>query len=107
MSSACSTSSPSSSRSSSWPRSSSAPASELRSRRRASSTVENPRVELEEHYYNAKHTKLLDLGLEPHFLSDTLVESMFGMIESYKDQDDADAILPRDRWGAGVGAPSS
>ena len=30
--------------------------------------VENPRVELEEHYYNATHTKLLDLGLEPTLL---------------------------------------
>ena len=27
--------------------------------------LENPRVETEEHYYNAIHTKLLDLGLEP------------------------------------------
>src|ERR687887_1098006 len=33
-------------------------------------SIENPRVELEEHYYNAKHTKLVDLGLEPHFLSE-------------------------------------
>ena len=33
----------------------------------------NPRVELESHYYNAKHTKLVDLGLEPHFLSGALV----------------------------------
>ncbi len=28
--------------------------------------IENPRVEMEEHYYNARHTKLLDLGLQPH-----------------------------------------
>src|SRR5687767_6972367 len=28
----------------------------------------NPRVEMEEHYYNAANTKLRDLGLEPHFL---------------------------------------
>ena len=26
----------------------------------------NPRVEMEEHYYNAANTKLRDLGLEPH-----------------------------------------
>ncbi len=69
--------------------------------------IENPRIELEEHYYNAKHTKLLDLGLQPHFLSETLVESMFGIIESHKDRVITDAILPRDRWGAGVEAPSS
>src|SRR5262249_39435451 len=48
--------------------------------------VENPRVELEEHYYNAKHTKLLDLGLKPHYLSETLIESMFGEIEKHRDR---------------------
>ncbi len=70
-------------------------------------SIENPRIELEEHYYNAKHTKLLDLGLEPHLLSDTLVESMFGVIGRYKDRVIADAILPRDRWAASVDAPAS
>ena len=28
----------------------------------------DPRVEAEEHYYNAKHSKLIDLGLQPHFI---------------------------------------
>ena len=32
----------------------------------------DPRVEAEEHYYNAKHSKLIDLGLQPHLLSDAL-----------------------------------
>jgi UDP-sulfoquinovose synthase len=69
--------------------------------------IENPRIELEEHYYNAKHTKLLDLGLQPHLLSETLVGSMFGVIERHKDRVIVDAILPRDRWRPGVEAPSS
>jgi len=69
--------------------------------------IENPRIELEEHYYNAKHTKLLDLGLQPHLLSDTLVESMFGVIERHKDRVITDAILPRDRWRAGAEVPST
>jgi UDP-sulfoquinovose synthase len=43
--------------------------------------VSNPRVELEEHYYNAKHTKLLDLGLEPHYLSDGLLESLLNIAQ--------------------------
>jgi UDP-sulfoquinovose synthase len=60
--------------------------------------VENPRVELEEHYYNAKHTKLLDLGLKPHLLSETLIDSMFTAIERYKDRVIADRIDPRTRW---------
>jgi UDP-sulfoquinovose synthase len=61
-------------------------------------SVENPRVELEEHYYNARHTKLLDLGLRPHLLSETLIGSMFETIERYRDRVDVAHILPRDRW---------
>ena len=60
--------------------------------------VENPRVEKEEHYYNAKHTKLLDLGLEPRLLSETLVESMFDAIAKHRDRVRMDHILPRTRW---------
>ena len=36
----------------------------------------NPRVEAEEHYYNAKHSKLSDLGLEPHLLGDNMIETL-------------------------------
>lgn len=60
--------------------------------------IENPRVELEEHYYNAQHTKLLDLGLKPHLLSEALVEHMFEVMERHKDRVVMDHILPRDRW---------
>jgi UDP-sulfoquinovose synthase len=61
-------------------------------------SIDNPRVEMEEHYYNAKHSKLLDLGLEPHLLSETLVESMFGVIEGHRGRINEDHILPRDSW---------
>jgi UDP-sulfoquinovose synthase len=64
--------------------------------------IENPRVELEEHYYNATHTKLLDLGLKPELLSETLVESMFARIEKYKNRAILDHIMPRDRWRPSV-----
>ena len=37
--------------------------------------IPDPRVEAEQHYYNAKHSKLVDLGLEPHTLSDSLLDS--------------------------------
>ncbi len=43
--------------------------------------VPNPRDELEEHYYNAVHESILDLGLEPHHLSDTLIENVVGTVE--------------------------
>ena len=44
------------------------------------------------------HTKLLDLGLKPHLLSETLIESVFAEIERYKARVITDHILPRDRW---------
>lgn len=58
----------------------------------------NPRVEKEEHYYNAKHTKLLDLGLQPHKLSDTLVESVITTIQRYRHRILDDVIMPKTTW---------
>ena len=60
--------------------------------------VANPRVEKEEHYYNAVHTRLVDLGLEPHPLSETLVGSMFAEIERFRDRVDPAHIMPATRW---------
>jgi UDP-sulfoquinovose synthase len=60
--------------------------------------VPNPRVELEEHYYNAKHTKLLDLGLRPHYLSDSLLDSLLNIALEYRNRADPDAIMPRVNW---------
>jgi UDP-sulfoquinovose synthase len=59
---------------------------------------ENPRVEKEQHYYNAVHTKLLDLGLEPTLLGEELVESMIHIIERYKGNAIESSIDPRTRW---------
>ena len=60
--------------------------------------IENPRVELEEHYYNAKHTKLLDLGLKPELSVRDARRVDVRVIERYKDRVIVDHILPRDRW---------
>jgi len=60
--------------------------------------VENPRVEKEEHYYNAIHTKLLDLGLEPTLLREELIESVLHAIERYKEHVIEGSIDPRTRW---------
>ena len=60
--------------------------------------VENPRVEKEEHYYNAIHTKLLDLGLEPTLLGEELVESMIHLIEHHKGHVIESSIDPHTRW---------
>ncbi|BBL78698.1 NAD-dependent dehydratase [Rubrobacter xylanophilus] len=58
----------------------------------------NPRVEAEEHYYNAKHTKLLDLGLEPHYLSESLLDSLLNIALEHRDRVDVEAIMPRVDW---------
>jgi UDP-sulfoquinovose synthase len=64
--------------------------------------LENPRVEQGEHYYNVKHTGLVGLGLNPHLLSDTLIESMFDIVAANKDRVDLDALLPTVRWKGGL-----
>jgi nucleoside-diphosphate-sugar epimerase len=58
----------------------------------------NPRVEREAHYYNAAHTKLLDLGLQPHYLSDTLIESMFEVVQRHRGRIKEELILPGVDW---------
>jgi UDP-sulfoquinovose synthase len=60
--------------------------------------LENPRVELEEHYFNAKNTNLLDLGLQPHYLSDSLLDSLLNFANKYKDRVDEQQILPKVSW---------
>jgi len=60
--------------------------------------TDNPRVEMEEHYYNPTHTKLLDLGLKPRLLSDSLIEHMFDVMTTYKDRVLPERIDPRTRW---------
>ena len=57
-----------------------------------------PRVEAEEHYYNAKHSKLLDLGLKPHFLSDSLLDSLMNIAIRYRDRIDTSLFLPQVEW---------
>jgi UDP-sulfoquinovose synthase len=58
----------------------------------------DPRVEAEEHYYNAKHSKLIDLGLKPHILSNALLDSLLNIALKYKDRIDASLMLPRVNW---------
>ena len=60
--------------------------------------LKNPRVEAEQHYYNPRHQKLIDLGLTPHLLSDVLLDSMLFRIREYAHRVKKDIILPRVRW---------
>jgi UDP-sulfoquinovose synthase len=58
----------------------------------------NPRIEAEEHYYNARHQKLLGLGLTPHLLSDVLIESMLARIQENAQRIQRESILPCVQW---------
>ena len=60
--------------------------------------LDNPRVEAENHYYNFVHTALESLGLQPHLLGDTLLASMYGIIERHKHRVDLDLLAPSVQW---------
>ncbi|KAF0281736.1 NAD-dependent epimerase/dehydratase family protein [Spiribacter roseus] len=60
--------------------------------------LENPRKEAEEHYYNPAHTGLLDLGLEPHYLSDEALREMMQIALKYRPQVREDTIFRGVKW---------
>jgi UDP-sulfoquinovose synthase len=69
----------------------------------------NPRVEQEAHYYNAANTRLLDLGLQPHYLSETLLESAMEVVLRYRDRIRTELIMPAVDWRRtrNAGAPAA
>jgi UDP-sulfoquinovose synthase len=60
--------------------------------------LDDPRVEQESHYYRAAHTKLLDLGLAPHLLSEGLITSLLALVGRHQDRVDPSAIRPTVDW---------
>jgi UDP-sulfoquinovose synthase len=60
--------------------------------------VENPRVEAEEHYYNARHQALCDLGLTPHLLDQSVLAGMIERVARHRGLIDPDAISPVIGW---------
>jgi UDP-sulfoquinovose synthase len=60
--------------------------------------LHNPRVEREEHYFHAANTKLLDLGLQPHLLTDEVIVGVLNLVEHHKDRVDMEAISPTVDW---------
>ena len=55
-------------------------------------------MEAEEHYYNAKHSKLIDLGLQPHLLSESLLDSLMNIAVKYRDRIDESLFPPQVNW---------
>jgi UDP-sulfoquinovose synthase len=58
----------------------------------------DPRVEAEQHYYNARHSKLIELGLEPHLLSESLLDSLLNIAMAHRDRIDSSLFMPRVNW---------
>jgi UDP-sulfoquinovose synthase len=72
--------------------------------------TDNPRKELEEHYYNAQHSKLIELGLQPRLLDEELIDTMLARIAERRDRIDPAVFVQNVRWtpeprtGIGVSA---
>jgi len=61
--------------------------------------IENPRKELEEHYYNPTYQGLIDIGVEPHYLTEETMASMFSTVEQFKTNIREDVIFKGVSWG--------
>jgi UDP-sulfoquinovose synthase len=60
--------------------------------------LSDPRVEAEEHYYRAAHTKLLDLGLMPHLLEDDVIRGIADQVARHRDRVDPEVMRPEVSW---------
>jgi UDP-sulfoquinovose synthase len=60
--------------------------------------VENPRIEKEEHYYNPSHSALLNLGLEPIFLSRDILVEMLLKVREHSASIDPRKIFKNIKW---------
>ncbi len=60
--------------------------------------LSNPRVEAEQHYYNATHTRLIELGLQPHLLNGSLLESLIDLAIKHCEHIDRNQIMPTVNW---------
>ena len=60
--------------------------------------IPNPRKEAEDHYYNPAHSALMELGLQPNYMTDDVVAQMLDEVLKYKDMIDPSKIMPRVSW---------
>ena len=60
--------------------------------------IENPRKEAEEHYYNPSYQGLIDIGVQPHYLTDEVLKGMFRVVEKYKENIRKDVIFKGIKW---------
>ena len=61
-------------------------------------SLENPRKEAEEHYYNPAYQGLIKLGVTPHLLTDEVLAGMFGVVEEHGNAIRNDVIFKGIKW---------
>lgn len=61
-------------------------------------SIDNPRKELEDHYYNPSYQGLIDMGVEPHYLTPEVMEGMFKIVSQYKMNIRKDTIFRGVKW---------
>ncbi|WP_419421105.1 NAD-dependent epimerase/dehydratase family protein [Legionella sp. D16C41] len=62
------------------------------------SNIENPRIEKEEHYYNPTYQGLQNIGVQPHYLTEDTMQSIFEVVNRYKDNIRKDVIFRGIKW---------
>jgi UDP-sulfoquinovose synthase len=60
--------------------------------------IENPRKEAEEHYYNPRHSGLLEMGLEPNYLTDGVIAQMLEFAIAHKSRIQREQIFRKVKW---------
>jgi UDP-sulfoquinovose synthase len=61
-------------------------------------SLPNPRREREQHHYNPAHSGLLELGLQPHPMTEDMLVRMLTRLQGYRDRIDPARVRPRVRW---------
>ena len=60
--------------------------------------IDNPRKEAEEHYYNPTYQGLIEIGVEPHYLTDDVMAGIFRSVAKHKDRIRKDIIFRGIKW---------
>jgi len=61
-------------------------------------SIENPRKEAEEHYYNPTYQGLQEIGVVPNYLTDDVLSSFFALVEQHKNSIRSEVIFKGVSW---------
>lgn len=61
-------------------------------------SIPNPRQEKERHYYNPAHSALIDLGLQPTYMTTDVLVDMLRLVQEHSDRIAVERMLPRVSW---------